>query len=46
MWVDFSACGGLLTGKSVASFDSLLSQVGLGHLGKGWTVRGTNTLQD
>ncbi len=38
----FSACGGLRTGTS-ASFDSLLSRAGLGHLGKGWIVRDTTT---
>ena len=38
----FSACGGLRTGTS-ASFDSLLSHAGLGHLGKGWIVRDTTT---
>ena len=26
-----------------ASFDSLLSRVGLGHFGRGWNVRGTTT---
>ncbi len=34
----FSACGGLCT---TISFYSLLSHAGLGHLGKGWIVRGT-----
>ncbi len=29
--------------QDYASFDSLLSDVGFGHLGKGWIVRGTTT---
>ncbi len=29
--------------QDFATFDSLLSRVGLGHLGKGWIVRDTTT---
>ncbi len=28
------------------TFNSLLSRAGVGHLGKGWTCRGTTTLED
>ncbi len=33
----------LILNLAYASFDSLLSRDGLGHLGKGWIVRGTTT---
>ena len=36
----FSACCEIRTDLKV-SFNSLLSRVGLGHLGKGWIYRGT-----